>query len=196
MRYSPLELYSREVQFVYWMDDNPMNFASKTEIRHSCSNFSLNSNCFIMILSFAHSLSIYKSLELFTYTWCNLPKRLYVCGRYFRHASGEVFVISQDLAQFVSINRLIISACSCLIHTCRHVQHTHIQSSFYLCANDWVSWDEKIMKACNSFCRSILRTFTHDDISAGSWFIGLDVKHIDEAKLCCSSSSSGNSCEF
>lgn len=65
---------------------------------------------------------------------------------YFRHASGEVFVISQDLAQFVSINR------------------------------------------------SILRTFTHDDISAGSWFIGLDVKHIDEAKLCCSSSSSGAVC--
>ncbi|KAL2939129.1 Hydroxyproline O-galactosyltransferase HPGT1 [Bienertia sinuspersici] len=72
-------------------------------------------------------------------------KELCVCGRYFRHASGEIFVISQELAQFVSINR------------------------------------------------SILRTFAHDDISVGSWFIGLDVKHIDEPKLCCSSSSSGNS---
>lgn len=65
---------------------------------------------------------------------------------YFRHASGEMFAISQELAQFVSINR------------------------------------------------SILRTFAHDDISAGSWFIGLDVKHIDEAKLCCSSWSSGAVC--
>ncbi|KAL9230973.1 hypothetical protein vseg_006254 [Gypsophila vaccaria] len=66
---------------------------------------------------------------------------------YFQHASGEIFVISQALAQFVSINR------------------------------------------------SILRNYAHDDISAGSWFIGLDVKHIDETKLCCSSSwSSGDVC--
>ncbi|KAF9617745.1 hypothetical protein IFM89_038507 [Coptis chinensis] len=62
---------------------------------------------------------------------------------YFRHASGEMFVISQALAQFVSINR------------------------------------------------SILRTYAHDDVSSGSWFIGLDVKHIDEVKLCCSTWSSG-----
>lgn len=65
---------------------------------------------------------------------------------YFRHASGEMFVISQALAQFISINR------------------------------------------------AILRTYAHDDVSAGSWFIGLDVKHIDESKLCCSSWSSGAIC--
>ncbi|PIA49201.1 hypothetical protein AQUCO_01300208v1 [Aquilegia coerulea] len=62
---------------------------------------------------------------------------------YFRHASGEMFVISQAVAQFISINR------------------------------------------------AILRTYAHDDVSVGSWFIGLDVKHIDEAKFCCSSWSSG-----
>ncbi|KAH7854552.1 hypothetical protein Vadar_015211 [Vaccinium darrowii] len=60
---------------------------------------------------------------------------------YFRHASGEMFVISQALAKFISINR------------------------------------------------SILRTYAHDDISVGSWFIGLDVKHVDEKTFCCSSSS-------
>lgn len=65
---------------------------------------------------------------------------------YFRHASGEIFAISQALARFVSINR------------------------------------------------SILRTYAHDDISAGSWFIGLDVEHINEAKFCCSSWSSGAIC--
>lgn len=58
---------------------------------------------------------------------------------YFRHASGEMFVISKALAKFVSINR------------------------------------------------SILRTYAHDDVSTGSWFIGLDVKHVDERKFCCSS---------
>jgi hypothetical protein len=65
---------------------------------------------------------------------------------YFRHASGETYVISRALAKFISINR------------------------------------------------SILRTYAHDDVSAGSWFIGLDVKHVDEAKFCCSSWSTGAIC--
>ncbi|KAH7651561.1 Glycosyl transferase family 31 protein [Dioscorea alata] len=65
---------------------------------------------------------------------------------YFRHASGEMFVISRALAQFISINR------------------------------------------------DILRTYAHDDVSVGSWFIGLDVNHVDEGKLCCSSWTSGAIC--
>ncbi|KAD7480489.1 hypothetical protein R6Q59_009266 [Mikania micrantha] len=65
---------------------------------------------------------------------------------YFRHASGEMFVISKALARFVSINR------------------------------------------------SILRTYAFDDVSTGSWFIGLDVKHIDDKKFCCSSWSTGGIC--
>ncbi|PKA64241.1 putative beta-1,3-galactosyltransferase 11 [Apostasia shenzhenica] len=65
---------------------------------------------------------------------------------YFRHASGEIFVISRALAQFIAINR------------------------------------------------SILRTYAHDDVSVGSWFIGVDVEHVNEGKLCCSSWSSGAIC--
>ncbi|KAL6508368.1 Hydroxyproline O-galactosyltransferase HPGT1 [Orobanche hederae] len=61
---------------------------------------------------------------------------------YFRHASGEMFVISQSLAKFISINR------------------------------------------------SILRAYAHDDVSVGSWFIGVDVKHVDDRNFCCSSWSS------
>ncbi|RVW43215.1 Hydroxyproline O-galactosyltransferase HPGT1 [Vitis vinifera] len=62
---------------------------------------------------------------------------------YFRHASGEIYVISQALAQFISINR------------------------------------------------SILLSYAHDDVTTGSWFIGLDVKYIDDTKFCCSSWASG-----
>ncbi|XP_021890973.1 hydroxyproline O-galactosyltransferase HPGT1-like isoform X3 [Carica papaya] len=65
---------------------------------------------------------------------------------YFRHASGEIYVISHALAQFISINR------------------------------------------------SMLRTYAHDDVSAGSWFIGIDVMYIDERKLCCSPLSTGAIC--
>ncbi|XP_002513605.2 hydroxyproline O-galactosyltransferase HPGT1 [Ricinus communis] len=45
-----------------------------------------------------------------------------------------------------------------------------------------------------SINRDILHTYAHDDVSAGSWFIGLDVKHVDEGKFCCSSWSSGAIC--
>nr|XP_043627515.1 hydroxyproline O-galactosyltransferase HPGT1-like [Erigeron canadensis] len=45
-----------------------------------------------------------------------------------------------------------------------------------------------------SINKSILRTYAHDDVSAGSWFIGLDVKHVDEGKFCCTSWSSGAIC--
>ncbi|KAL5551910.1 hypothetical protein UlMin_002086 [Ulmus minor] len=45
-----------------------------------------------------------------------------------------------------------------------------------------------------SINRAILRTYAHDDVSAGSWFIGLDVKHVDERKFCCSSWSPGAIC--
>ncbi|EPS64049.1 hypothetical protein M569_10732, partial [Genlisea aurea] len=59
---------------------------------------------------------------------------------YFRHASGEMVVISHALAKYISINRLVLG------------------------------------------------TYAHDDVSIGSWFIGLDAKHVDERKFCCSSS--------
>ncbi|XVF09995.1 hypothetical protein REPUB_Repub07fG0146100 [Reevesia pubescens] len=65
---------------------------------------------------------------------------------YFRHASGEMYVISRALAKFISINR------------------------------------------------SLLRSYAHDDVSAGSWFLGLDVKHVNEGNFCCSSWSTGAIC--
>ncbi|KAI5601332.1 hypothetical protein BDE02_01G085600 [Populus trichocarpa] len=42
--------------------------------------------------------------------------------------------------------------------------------------------------------RSIFRKYAHDDVSTGSWFIGLQVKHVDESKFCCSSWSTGSIC--
>ncbi|MED6203555.1 hypothetical protein PIB30_000642 [Stylosanthes scabra] len=45
-----------------------------------------------------------------------------------------------------------------------------------------------------SINRHILRTYAHDDVTAGAWFIGLDVMHIDESTFCCNSSSAGALC--
>ncbi|CAN1778467.1 Hydroxyproline O-galactosyltransferase HPGT1 [Linum perenne] len=45
-----------------------------------------------------------------------------------------------------------------------------------------------------SINRSLLRTYAHEDVSTGSWFIGLDVAHIHERKFCCSSFRKGPVC--
>ena len=59
---------------------------------------------------------------------------------------------------------------------------------------------QKVKRVC-VFCfvrwwwdgdRDILHSYAHDDVSTGSWFVGLDVKHVDEGKFCCSAWSSGN----
>ncbi|KNA12885.1 hypothetical protein SOVF_121240 isoform B [Spinacia oleracea] len=58
-------------------------------------------------------------------------------NKYFRHATGQIYAISKDLATYISINQ------------------------------------------------PILHKFANEDVSLGSWFIGLDVEHIDERSMCC-----------
>lgn len=35
------------------------------------------------------------------------------------------------------------------------------------------------------FIRPILHKYANEDVSLGSWFIGLEVNHIDERNMCC-----------
>ncbi|XP_023742405.1 beta-1,6-galactosyltransferase GALT31A [Lactuca sativa] len=58
-------------------------------------------------------------------------------NKYFRHATGQIYAISKDLATFISVNR------------------------------------------------NILHKYANEDVSLGSWFIGLDVEHVDDRSLCC-----------
>ncbi|KAG5255318.1 beta-1,3-galactosyltransferase [Salix suchowensis] len=58
-------------------------------------------------------------------------------NKYFRHATGQIYAISKDLATYISVNR--------------HVLHR----------------------------------YANEDVSLGSWFIGLDVEHVDDRSLCC-----------
>lgn len=42
----------------------------------------------------------------------------------------------------------------------------------------------------NSLCiydciRHVLHKYANEDVSLGAWFIGLDVEHIDDRRLCC-----------
>ncbi|KAL5163624.1 putative beta-1,3-galactosyltransferase 2 [Glycine soja] len=60
-----------------------------------------------------------------------------VGNKYFRHATGQLYAISQDLAAYISINQ------------------------------------------------DVLHKYANEDVSLGSWFIGLDVDHVDDRKMCC-----------
>ncbi|KAJ4867010.1 hypothetical protein Rs2_51450 [Raphanus sativus] len=61
-------------------------------------------------------------------------------NRYFRHATGQFYAISKDLATYILINQ------------------------------------------------DLLHKYANEDVSLGSWFIGLDVEHVNDRKLCCSTS--------
>ncbi|XP_061336630.1 probable beta-1,3-galactosyltransferase 2 isoform X2 [Gastrolobium bilobum] len=74
-------------------------------------------------------------------------------NKYFRHATGQLYAISKDLATYISNN-----------------QH-------------------------------VLHKYANEDVSLGSWFIGLDVAHIDDRRLCCGTppdcewkAQAGNAC--
>ncbi|KAH1222453.1 putative beta-1,3-galactosyltransferase 2 [Glycine max] len=68
-------------------------------------------------------------------------------NKYFRHATGQLYAISKDLATYISNNK--------------HVLHK----------------------------------YANEDVSLGSWFIGLDVDHIDDRRLCCGTPP-GEDCEW
>lgn len=34
-------------------------------------------------------------------------------------------------------------------------------------------------------CRPILHRYANEDVSLGSWFIGLEVEHVDDRSMCC-----------
>ncbi|KAL3825213.1 hypothetical protein ACJIZ3_021242 [Penstemon smallii] len=57
-------------------------------------------------------------------------------NKYFRHATGQLYAISRDLATYISINQ------------------------------------------------NVLHKYANEDVSIGSWFLGLDVEHIDDRRLC------------
>ncbi|XP_020591980.1 probable beta-1,3-galactosyltransferase 8 isoform X2 [Phalaenopsis equestris] len=58
-------------------------------------------------------------------------------NKYFRHATGQIYAISKDLAAYISINA------------------------------------------------PILHRYANEDVSLGSWLLGLDVQHIDDRTMCC-----------
>ncbi|KAL0291043.1 UNVERIFIED_CONTAM: Hydroxyproline O-galactosyltransferase HPGT3 [Sesamum angustifolium] len=45
-------------------------------------------------------------------------------------------------------------------------------------------------------CSASLKAYAHDDISVGSWMIGLQATYIDDSRLCCSYSGQDKVCSL
>ncbi|CAN1222526.1 Probable beta-1,3-galactosyltransferase 2 [Linum grandiflorum] len=60
-----------------------------------------------------------------------------VGNKYFRHATGQLYAISKEVATYISVNQ------------------------------------------------QLLHKFVNEDVSMGSWVLGLEVEHVDERRLCC-----------
>ena len=89
-------------------------------------------------------------------------------NKYFRHATGQIYVISKDLAAYISVNMYVCNFIMCRI--------------IYIAKQ----YNEKLVtKVMVWFCRPILHKFANEDVSLGSWLIGLEVDHIDDRSLCC-----------
>ncbi|KAH8974956.1 hypothetical protein BDL97_01G130800 [Sphagnum fallax] len=58
-------------------------------------------------------------------------------NKYFRHATGQIYAISKELARYISVNQ------------------------------------------------AMLHKYANEDVSLGSWIIGLDVDHVDDRSMCC-----------
>ncbi|KAI4976742.1 hypothetical protein ZWY2020_050349 [Hordeum vulgare] len=67
---------------------------------------------------------------------------------YFRHASGSLFILSNNLARYININS------------------------------------------------ASLQSYAHDDISVGSWMMGLNATYVDDDRLCCLSSVQEKVCSI
>lgn len=67
---------------------------------------------------------------------------------YFRHAAGQLLILSKNLARYININS------------------------------------------------ASLKTYAHDDVSVGSWMMGLQATFIDDNRLCCSSSRRDKVCSL
>jgi beta-1,3-galactosyltransferase 1/2/3/4/5/7/8 len=91
-------------------------------------------------------------------------------NKYFRHATGQLYAISKDLATYISINKWGNSWSN-------HFSREHI-------FNPISCWQVTLFLLIQLY-RHVLHKYINEDVSLGAWLLGLDVEHIDDRRLCC-----------
>ena len=53
------------------------------------------------------------------------------------------------------------------------------------CPSVFVIFVQMMIIYMHDYARHVLHKYANEDVSLGSWFIGLDLEHIDDRRLCC-----------
>ncbi|TYH17321.1 hypothetical protein ES288_A05G182800v1 [Gossypium darwinii] len=101
-----------------------------------------------------------------------------VGNKYFRHATGQLYAISKDLATYIFINQKLVQLLNeALVLVVRCMCSSRSSNFIYLLVPPVI-----IVMLC---LRNLLHKYANEDVSLGAWFIGLDVEHVDDRRLCC-----------
>ncbi|TYI27561.1 hypothetical protein ES332_A05G185300v1 [Gossypium tomentosum] len=101
-----------------------------------------------------------------------------VGNKYFRHATGQLYAISKDLATYIFINQKLVQLLNeALVLVVRCMCSNRSSNFIYLLVPPVI-----IVMLC---LRNLLHKYANEDVSLGAWFIGLDVEHVDDRRLCC-----------
>ncbi|MBA0576128.1 hypothetical protein Golob_025345 [Gossypium lobatum] len=101
-----------------------------------------------------------------------------VGNKYFRHATGQLYAISKDLATYIFINQKLVQLLNeALVLVLRCMCSNRSSNFIYLLVPPVI-----IVMLC---LRNVLHKYANEDVSLGAWFIGLDVEHVDDRRLCC-----------
>ncbi|MBA0623380.1 hypothetical protein Godav_008851 [Gossypium davidsonii] len=101
-----------------------------------------------------------------------------VGNKYFRHATGQLYAISKDLATYIFINQKLVQLLNeALVLVVRCMCSNRSSNFIYLLVPPVI-----IVMLC---LRNVLHKYANEDVSLGAWFIGLDVEHVDDRRLCC-----------
>lgn len=99
-------------------------------------------------------------------------------NKYFRHATGQIYAISKDLAAYISINLWVQISLTICIYFQLYWFSLHLTVHIYWSGLFFLfSW--------NKLGRPILHRYANEDVSLGSWFIGLEVEQVDDRSMCC-----------
>ncbi|MBA0745657.1 hypothetical protein Gogos_008228 [Gossypium gossypioides] len=101
-----------------------------------------------------------------------------VGNKYFRHATGQLYAISKDLATYIFINQKLVQLLNeALVLVVRCMCSNRSSNFINLLVPPVI-----IVMLC---LRNVLHKYANEDVSLGAWFIGLDVEHVDDRRLCC-----------
>ena len=100
-------------------------------------------------------------------------------NKYFRHATGQLYVVSKDLATYISINQYVFLGFFFLFFFL--IGH---KDDYWIAGNHHETWIKLFGLFFVSY-RRILHKYANEDVSLGAWFIGLDVEQLDDRSFCC-----------